>query len=100
MSETDYNIREYILSLLDGRELTTKQIIQSVQRDYKRKEFAPSKINDILRRFAENYTVSRTKRGPTKDDRSHRSFTITNRGRKRLDYYRRELKKRGTYGYD
>lgn len=89
---TNYRFRIFLLNLLNGREMTSTEIRKSVARDYKMQKFTEQEIRHLLVIFQRNMLVSRKKIQGPKIGRCKFTFITTDRGRKRMEWYRLKLK--------
>ena len=87
----DFKFRVYLLELCNGRELTANDIRKAIRRDYTEKEFTRQRVNGLLRQFTGYHFLSRNKIEPSEEDQCRYSYTTTNRGRERAEYYRTQI---------
>lgn len=91
----DLNVRIFLLNLLDGRELSFSQIRKSLATDYKEKKYIKQEVMEFLVKMKDSHLISRKK--ISKGDRFDRcrfSYTITDRGIHRREYYQKQLDER------
>lgn len=85
-----------MLTLLRGRELTFSQICGCIARDYREKKYLKQEVNQMLRKLHVNGLIVRRKlRKEEREDQGRYSYTITDRGLKRREYYQGRLEKQG-----
>lgn len=88
--------RIFVLGLLDRRELTFTEIRGGVARDYKEKEYRREEVRSLLQRFLDNKLISRKNLAkPERWNKCRYSYTLTERGRERIEYYERRLREEG-----
>lgn len=87
----DYHFRIFLLTLLDGRERSFKEIDNTIKRNYHRKTYTPERVQIVLNKLVSFYCLTKTKHETTLEDRSKYSYTITPVGRKRLEYYKQKV---------
>ena len=92
--QVDLKFRIFLLTLLERRELTFSQIRGCIARDYREKKYLKQEINQVLMRLHVNGLVARRKlRKEEREDKGRYSYTITDRGMKRREYYQGRLEK-------
>ena len=88
----DYQFRIFLLSLLDGRERSSKEIDNAIKLNYSMKQYTIQRIQIILNKLVKFHCLSKNKHERIPEDRSMYSYVITHGGRKRLQYYKDKWK--------
>ena len=92
--QVDLKFRIFLLTLLERRELTFSQIRGCIARDYREKKYLKQETNQMLVKLHMNGLIVRRKlRKEEREDPGKYSYTITDRGMKRREYYQRRLEK-------
>jgi predicted transcriptional regulator len=95
--QIDLKFRIFLLTLLERRELTFSQIRGSIMRDYTEQKYLKQEVNRTLVNLHVNGLIVRRKlRKEEREDQGRYSYTITDRGGKRREYYQERLDKQGT----
>lgn len=92
--QVDLKFRIFLLTLLDGRELSFSQIRGSIARDYTEKKYPRGELNQMLVNLhASGLIVRRKLKKEEREDQGRHSYTIADRGRERKKYYQGQLEK-------
>jgi len=84
----DLKIRIFILDLLTNRRMTFTEIKKSIARDYHDQEYLRQEIRDLLWTLQSNNLILREiVEKSERTDNCRYSYTTSERGQERLDYY-------------
>lgn len=93
LTPPDYKFRAYLLHLLDGREMSPKEIWGAMEEDAPWKKISYRRLLQILNNLAFHSHLRKMRVKEKREaDRCLHVYTVTDRGRKRREYYEIKIK--------
>ena len=77
-----------MLDLLDGREMTSVEIIQAIQRDFPQKNYTIQTLQGFIDKLRQNRYIKRMHVTEKREDGCRFLYTTTTVGKKKSKYYK------------